>query len=69
MIPFPSLLAQCLAAEIRVINFFLVAPFITTSVSARGTKPVRADSLGWDQKSAKRFRFASAGGGGVFLPA
>jgi len=42
---------------------------MTTSVSALGTKPVRADSLGWDQKPAKRFRFAAAGGGGVFLPA
>jgi hypothetical protein len=42
---------------------------MTTSVSARGTRAIRADSLGWDQKLAKRFRLASAGGGGVFLPA
>jgi len=42
---------------------------MTTSVFARGTMPVRADSFGWDQKPAKKFRFASAGGGGVFLPA
>jgi len=46
-----------------------LCPFMTTSVSARGTSPVRADSLGLDQEPAKRFRFASAGGGGVFLPA
>jgi hypothetical protein len=42
---------------------------MATSVSARGIRPVRADSLGWDQKPAKRFKFASAGAGGVFLPA
>ena len=36
---------------------------------ARRIKVVRADSLGWDQKLAKRFKFASAGGGGMFLPA
>jgi len=42
---------------------------MTTSVLAVGTKPVRADSLGWDQWRAERFRFASAGGGAVFLPA
>jgi len=42
---------------------------MTASVSALGIKAVRADSLGWDQRPVKRFRFASAGGGGVFLPA